>query len=173
VNKQTDTSERFYPVGKYKVWVKRKDGSITDEEIIHNIITTEGINNMQDVYFHGSSQTATWYIGIYTGTYTPVITATAATIASAATETSSYDESNRVAYNEAAASSRVTSNSANPAEFTASATIAVKGAFLISSATKQGTSGVLFSVSNFSSTKNLDDGDKLYIQYDITGADGS
>jgi hypothetical protein len=103
--------------------------------------------------FHGSTQVGTWYLGVFEGNYTPVAGLLASTIAGAATETTAYDETTRPAYNEAAAASKVTTNSANKATFTFNATKTLYGAFLISDSTKAGTSGTLMAAAKFAAPK--------------------
>jgi hypothetical protein len=61
----------------------------------------------------------------------------------------------------------VASNSASPASYTINATATVGGAFLISNNTKGGTTGVLFSASDFSAPGDrvVASGDTLNVTY--------
>jgi hypothetical protein len=61
----------------------------------------------------------------------------------------------------------VISNSASPAAFTINATATVGGAFLISNSTKSGTTGILFSASDFQSPgdRSVASGDTLNVTY--------
>lgn len=145
-------------------------GEVIDEWEDHNLVTNEGLNALLDIMFHGSTQITTWYIGVFEGNYTPVATVTAATITSASTESTAYDESTRVEYNEAAASSQSTTNSANKATFTFNATKTIYGAFLVSASAKSATSGTLFSAAKFSSSKSVVSSDQLLLTYTFTAA---
>jgi hypothetical protein len=142
-----------------------RDGKVIDEFETGNIVVNEGLNHALDVLLHGATQVGTWYIGLFEANYTPVATVTAATITAAATETTAYDETTRVAYNEAAASSQSTTNSANKATFTFNAAKTIYGAFLVSNSTKSGTTGTLLSAAKFPSAKTVDIADQLLLTY--------
>ena len=75
--------------GKYTGQLIR-DGKIIDEFEDHNLVVNEGLNSLLYIYFHGSTQITTWYMGVFEANYTPVSTVTAATIASASTECTAY-----------------------------------------------------------------------------------
>jgi hypothetical protein len=147
-----------------------RDGKVIDEWEDHNLVVDEGLNHVLDVVLHGSTQVSTWYIGVFEGNYTPVSTVTAATITSASTECTAYDESTRVAYVEAAASAKVTTNSANKATFTFNATKTIYGAFLASASAKSATTGTLLSAARFGSSKSVVDDDQLLLTYTFTAA---
>lgn len=144
-----------------------RDGEVIDVTEDHNLITNEGLNATLNVMFHGDTQIGTWYIGIFEGNYTPVATVTAATITSASTESTAYDESTRVAYDEAAASGQSMTNTASKATFTMNATKTIYGAFLVSASAKSATSGTLFAASRFSSSKSVVSTDQLLITYQL------
>lgn len=147
-----------------------RDGKIIDEWEDHNLVVNEGLNALLDIMFHGSTQITTWYCGLFEANYTPVATVTAATITAAATETTAYDEATRVEYNEAAASSQSTTNSANKATFTFNATKTIYGAFLVSNSTKSGATGTLFSAARFSTAKSVVSADQLLLTYTFTAS---
>lgn len=147
-----------------------RGGQLIDAWEDPNIVVDEGLNHLLDVAFHGSTQVGTWYIGLFEGNYTPLSTVTAATIAAASTECTAYDETTRVAYNEAAAASKVTTNSANKATFTFNASKTIYGGFLVSTSTKSGTSGTLMSASRFGSAKTVESADQLLVTYTFTAS---
>lgn len=147
-----------------------RDGQVIDEWQDHNLVVNQGLNALLDIMFHGSTQVNPWYLGLFEANYTPVATVTAATIASAATECTAYDEATRQEYNEAAASAQSTTNSANKATFTFNATKTIYGAFLASDSTKSGTSGTLFSAAKFASPKSVVATDQLLLTYTFTAA---
>lgn len=147
-----------------------RDGKVIDEWEDHNIVVNEGLNHILDVVFHGATQVATWYLGVFEGNYTPVATVTAATITSASTESTAYDETTRVEYAEAAASSQVTTNSATKATFTFNATKTIYGAFLVSASAKSATTGTLLSAAKFSTSKSVVDDDQLLLTYTFTAS---
>lgn len=136
-----------------------------------NTVVNEGLDHILDAVFHGGSQISTWYIGIFEGNYTPVPGDTASDIATNSTESTAYDEANRVEWNEAAPSGQSIDNSANRAQFTMNDTKTIYGAFLISSNTKEGTTGTLMSASKFSASRSVQSSDQLLITYTFTAAD--
>lgn len=142
-----------------------RNGAVIDEFDCPNLVVNEGLNAMLDTQFHAGTQVSTWYIGVFEGNYTPVATVTGATIASAATESTAYVSTTRPVYNEAAAASQSITNSASRASFVFNATKTIYGAFLISDATKAGSSGVLFSAARFTNAKSVESGDELLLTY--------
>lgn len=147
-----------------------RKGEVIDEFEAPNLVVNEGLNHMLNVLFRGTTQVNPWYVGIFEGNYTPVATVTAATIASASTECTAYTSSTRVEYDEAAASSQVTTNAASRASFIFNATKTIYGAFIVSSNTKSGTAGTLFAAARFSSSKAVDSGDELLLTYAFTAS---
>jgi len=147
-----------------------RKGKVIDEWRDHNLVVNEGLDALLNIMFHGSTQITTWYIGLFEGNYTPVATVTAATIVAAATECTAYTQSTRQAYDEAAASSQSITNSASRATFTFNASKTIYGAFLVSLATKSGTTGTLFSAAKFSTSKSVESGDELLLTYNFTAA---
>ena len=145
-------------------------GRVIDEWEDHNLVVNEGLDSLLNIMFHGSTQITTWYMGVFEGNYTPVSTVTAATITSASTECTAYTSSTRPAYDEAAASSQSITNSASRASFVFNATKTIYGAFLVSTSTKSGTSGTLFSAARFSSSKSVVSTDELLLTYTFTAA---
>lgn len=142
-----------------------RDGKVIDEFQDHNLVVNEGLNRILNVMFSGTAQSAAWYMGVFEGNYTPVATVTAATIATAATECSAYSNATRPIYTSATSTTQNVTNSANRASFIFNATKSIYGAFLISDATKGGTSGVLFSAARFTGVKNVESGDELLLTY--------
>jgi len=153
--------------GYFNVTCKGPDGQVKWEEVAHNIVTNEGLDHILDIVLHGDTQVSPWYVGIKNAG----AVAAGDTLASHGgwTENTNYT-GNRQEYDEAAASSQSTTNSASKASFaidTDSQTIA--GAFLASVAT--GTAGTLLCVADFAGTKAADDGDTLEVTYTIGAAD--
>lgn len=135
-----------------------------------NLICNEGLDHILNVLLRGTTQVSPWYTGLFEGDYTPSATVTAATITSASTESTAYDETTRVEYNEAAASSQSTTNSANKATFTMNATKTIYGAFLASASAKSATTGTLLAATRFSTSRAVIDNDVLLITYTVSAA---
>lgn len=147
-----------------------KDGKLKWEEQSHNLVVNEGLDDMNTKYFTGSGYTAAWYLGLISGT-SPTIAA-GDTLASHAGWTevpvSTGYTGNRKAVTFGGATTAdpsVISNSGSAAQFAMLGTYVVSGAFLCSVAS--GTSGVLFSASQFSSPgdRSVVSGDTLNVTY--------
>lgn len=162
-------SSKLHVGGKF-VGQHVRHGEVIDEFEDDNLVVNEGLNSLLNVYFAASTQITTWYLGIFEANYTPVATVTAATIATASTECTAYDETTRPEWQEAAAASQSITNSANRATFTFNATKQVYGAFLVSSNTKSGTGGTLFAAAQFSTSKSVVDDDQLLLTYTFSAA---
>jgi len=139
----------------------------------HNIWTDEGLNRLLDVFFHATTQTSTWYCAIFENDFT--MDGDENYDVPGYTESTSYDEETRPAYNEAASSSKSMTNSANKAVFTISATKTIYGASLVSVNTKGdhtgGGNNVLACGGKFATSRACVDNDVLNLTYTVTSAD--
>ncbi len=164
-------NEKVKAGGVFTVQCHDKDGNLKWAEENHNLVVNVGLKDMNDKYFTGSSYTATWYIGLYgaASTNNPAAGDTAASHAGW-TEVTAYSQATRPAATFAAATTAdpsVITNSASPATFSINGTTTVGGAFLISNNTKGGTTGILFSASDFQSPgdRSVVNGDTLTVTY--------
>lgn len=155
--------------GEYHCQIVR-NGVVIDEWTEKNLVTNEGLNSLLNIMFNSAAQITTWYTGVFEGNYTPTNSVTAATIASAATECTAYTSSTRPEYTEAASTAQYTTNAANRASFVFNAAKTIYGAFLVSSNTKNGTSGVLFSAARFGTSKAVESGDELLLTYGFSAS---
>jgi len=144
------------------------DGQEKWKEEQDNLIVTEGLTDLLDKYFKGSSYTATWYVGLK-DTGTALAADTMASHSSWA-EIVPYSDSNRPTLTLGTPSAGSVDNSASKASFTINATDDVYGAFTTTNNTKSGTSGVLYGVVDFSSTRSVISGDTLEAQVTLTSA---
>lgn len=137
--------------GVFHVQCFDKDGNLKWETSEHNLVVNQGLQNMNTQYFKGSSYTAALYLGLITGPGSGITYAASDTLASKGwNEFTDYTGARKaVTFGTATtAAPSVISNSASPATFTISgAGGVVAGAFLCT--VSSGTSGVLFSESNF------------------------
>ncbi len=155
--------------GRYHIEHVR-GGEVIDREDVTNIVVNEGLDHLLNTVFHGGTQINTWYLGLFEGNYTPVATATGASISGAATECVAYDEAQRQEFKEGAASAQSITNAADKATFTMNASKTIYGAFLVSNGTKGATSGTLFSAARFASPKQVVDDDQLLLTYTFTAS---
>ena len=119
----------------------------------------------------GGTVSTTWYLGLY-GAGASNTPAAGDTMSSHAgwTEVTPYSNATRPTCTFATpttADPSVATNSASPATFNINATQTVGGAFLVSNSTKGGSTGTLFSASDFSSPgdRSVVSGDTLNVTY--------
>lgn len=155
--------------GVFHVQCFDKDGNLKWSTSEHNLVVNEGLQDMNTQYFKGSTYTAAFFLGLITGPGSGTTFAAADTLASKAwTEYTDYSGSRKaVTFGTATtADPSVISNSASPSSFTISgAGGVVAGAFLCT--VSSGTSGVLFSESDFQSPgdRTVVAGDTLNVTY--------
>lgn len=156
--------------GVYKVECHDAQGNLKWEESTHNLVVNQGLQDMNTQYFKGSAYTAAWYLGLITGPGSGTAIAASDTLASHAgwTEFTNYSGNRKaVTFGTATtADPSVIDNSGSPSSFTISGGGGVvAGAFLCSVAT--GTSGILFSASDFQSPgdRTVVAGDTLTVTY--------
>ena len=145
-------------------------GEVIDEFDVKNLVVNEGLNYILNAGLGNGTVITTWYVGLFSGNYTPLSTDTAATIASNATEVTAYSAGVRQTWTPVSASSQSITNSASQASFTFNNTVTVYGAFLVSTSTISGTSGKLFSAAQFSASKSVVSSDQLLLTYTFTAA---
>ena len=169
VEKKITSMEQMLAGGVFTVTCHDKDGNLKWEERNHNLVVNEGLKDMNDKYFSGSTYTAAWYIGLVQGPASGTTFAAGDTLASHAgwTEDTAYTGNRKTATFGAAttADPSVISNTASPAQFTMNGTTTIGGAFLTNVDT--GTSGILFSASDFQAPgdRSVVNGDVLNVTY--------
>jgi len=157
--------------GVFTIECRDSEGNIRWAESLCNLVVNVGLQDMNDKYFSGSSYTAAWYIGLYgaAASNNPAASDTAASHAGW-TEITPYSNATRPACTFGAATAAdpsVITNSGSPAAFNINGTATVGGAFLISNSTKGGTTGILFSASDFAAPGDrvVASGDTLNVTY--------
>lgn len=155
--------------GVFRVECFDKEGNLKWVDEAHNLVVNEGLKDMNDKYFTGSTYTAAWYLGLITGPAASTTFNAGDTLATHAgwTEDTNYS-GNRKSVTFAAATladPSVITNSASPSVFNITGTTTVAGAFLTNVNT--GTSGILFSESDFQSPgdRSVVNGDTLNVTY--------
>lgn len=156
--------------GVYTIECVGADGKVKWAADSRNLVVNEGLQDMNAKYFTGTTYTATWFLGLYgaAASNNPVAGDTAAS--HSFTEIVPYSNATRPACTfgtPTTADPSVATNSASPAAFSINATATVGGAFLISNNTKSGTTGVLFSASDFAAPgdRTVASGDTLNVTY--------
>lgn len=168
------SSEKVKAGGVFTVQCFDKDGQLKWEAKEHNLVVNVGLKDMNDKYFSGSSYTAAWYIGLY-GAAASNDPAAGDTMSSHAgwTEVTAYSQATRPQAVFGAATTAdpsVISNTSSVAVYSINGTTVVGGAFLTSDNTKGGTTGILFSASDFQSPgdRSVASGDTLNVTYQFS-----
>lgn len=160
--------------GEYKLQCFDSEGNLKWEMGGHNLVVNQGLQNMNTEYFTGVGYTATWYLGLYgaASSNNPTANDTAA-LHPGFTEITPYSNATRPACSFGTATTAdpsVITNSLSPAAFNINGVATVGGAFLISDNTKGGSTGVLFSASDFQAPGDrvVASGDVLNVQYSFS-----
>lgn len=161
-----------YGGGVFCIQCFDKEGNLKWEDKAHNLVVNEGLQDMNTKYFKGSSYTAAWYLGLVEGPGSGTTIAAGDTLATHAGWTENTDYSgNRKAVTFGTATTAdpsVIDNSGSPSSFSMTGTATIAGAFLASVDT--GTSGILFSASDFQSPgdRSVVSGDTLNVTYEFS-----
>ena len=156
--------------GEYHIECRDKDGNLKWSTTVPNLVVNVGLQDMNTKYFSGATYTAAWYIGLY-GAGSTNNPAAGDTMSSHAgwTEVTAYSNANRPTATFGTATTAdpsVISNSASPATFNINGTATIGGAFLTSNNTKGGTTGTLFSASDFTGgDRSVVNGDTVNVTY--------
>jgi hypothetical protein len=174
LTKALDAGESASAKGVYSIQCFDKDGNLKWEAQCPNLVVNVGLQDMNAKYFTGSAYTAAWYIGLY-GASASNTPAAGDTMSSHAgwTEVVPYSQSTRpqcVFGTPTTANPSVATNSASPAVYSINATATVGGAFLVSNSTKSGSTGTLYSASDFTSPgdRSVVSGDTLNVTYTLS-----
>lgn len=171
ISRTIQSEESAKAGGVYRIECRDSENNLKWVAEEHNLVVNEGLQDMNAKYFTGSSYSATWYLGLYgaASSNNPLATDTAASHPGF-TEITPYSNATRPTCTfgtPTTADPSVATNSASPATFTINATATVGGAFLISNSTKGGSTGVLFSASDFAAPgdRSVASGDSLVVTY--------
>ena len=167
---------------KYRFVCRNPDGDIKWIHEEHNLIPNEGLDHALDVLLSGGTQITSWFVGLIDNTSFTEVAAddTAAKIALTKNhpttndwqELDDYSQATRPAFTDGGVSGQSLDNSASPAAFSINATVTVNGAFLVSSSTKGGATGTLFSCASFTGgNKAAANGDTLNVTVTVSSQD--
>lgn len=150
-----------------------KYGNFKWKEEAKNIVTDTGIHHVMEAGLTtNSTEVVNWYVGLIGTSATQVSdTNTMTTTNRAWSESTLYSESTRPEWSKTLAAQSC-GNTGAKATFTLNTNgTTIGGAFISSSKTAGGSSGILLSAAAFGSKKTGDSGDKLEVSYKIVGSD--
>ena len=166
--------ESAHATGRFKMQCLDKDGKLKWEAEESNLVVNVGLAYMAGSALTSVTAITTWYVGLY-GAGASNTPAAADTMSSHAgwTEVVPYSNATRPActfVTATTANPSVATNSASPASFNINATATVGGAFLVSNSTTGGSTGTLFSASDFTSPgdRSVTSGDTLNVTYTLS-----
>lgn len=159
----SDTNFNLTPKTTYHVECWR-DGKLIWEEKFPNLVTTAGKNKLLDATFKTGLTTPAWYVGLVdNASYSAYAAADTMSSHAGWIEGVPYSDSTRRTFTPGTIASGSVDNSASKAVFTINATLTIRGAFLVDNSTKSGTSGTLYGVGDFATTRSVISGDTLNV----------
>lgn len=137
------------------------------EEFSSNLVVTEGLNYILSSALRGVTAIPSWFIAVFSGDVSVAAGWEASNFTANSTEATAYASTSRPAWTPAAVSGGIISSYAAKAEFVATSAVTLRGAALISSSVKSGTSGTLVSASRFATDKALAEDEILDVGYQL------
>lgn len=151
--------------GHVKIVCRDPDGNIKWMEEGKNIVVNTGI----DYILTNDLAAATIYIGLMTGTPSPLATWTMTD--AAGVEAAGYSAGTRPAWGQGEPSSQAVTNGTAVSYTMDGTDTTIGGAFLTTDSTKDGTAGTLLAAKAFTGgNKTVGNGDTLEVTYTITGS---
>lgn len=165
--------EQLQAFGRYEVECRDRHGNLKWKDHINNLITTVGKNDLLDKYLAGSSYTAAFYLGLISSvSYSAVaagdtMSSHAGWLEAGNANVPAYSQGARptAAWSSASSGSKALSSGL---VYTITSAGTLKGCFLTTVATKDGTTGILFSAGLFSGgDKPVSIADSLTVSYSL------
>lgn len=151
--------------GRWLVQCHNADGSLAWEEEVPNMVVSDALNDLLNVYFASGTQKTSWFLGLIDNAgYSAIASGDTMASHSGWSESVAYTAGTRPAWTPGAAAGGSIINP-TPAVVTMNATTSIRGAFITSNNTKGGTTGTLFATGLFGSIQSLVSTQALSFQY--------
>lgn len=131
----------------------RHGNPVGEKETVHNKMPVEFLDYMLNAAHKGGTQFTDWYVGLYSGNYSPTGNETMATLPSACNEFTGYDGAMRPKAVFGNVVNGRLDNQDNLIELTFTQDVAVRGGFLTAGQGKGATTGICASVVRFNSPR--------------------
>ena len=155
--------------GRFQIEHRNKAGELIGKYDFPNGIVDEGLNHILETQFNGGTPITSWYVGLIdNASFSALANADVMNSHAGWQESDDYSEATRPEWTAGTAASRQITNSAT-VDFSINATVTLKGIFITSNNTKNGTTGVLWSTAAFSSNVSANNGDTLKVTYTVSG----
>jgi hypothetical protein len=169
VESEADPNLALKVTHTYKFEAYDENENLKWQEEVPNLVVDEGLDDILDKYYKGSSYGASHFVGI-TGSSPSFASGDTMSTHGGWSEVTFYDEASRPSYDPGSVSSQSVDNANSKATFTISSNnTVIGGAFLTTDSTIGGTSGTLIGGASFNAgDKKLDDGDTLNVTVTAT-----
>ena len=160
-----------YNIGLKNIWdvvCYDSEGQEKWRESNRNLVTTEGLNHVLSIVLDGGTQITGWYVALK-GAGSAAAGDTMSSH-SGWSEDVTYSDSYRQTLTLGTASSGSIDNTASKANFSINGSTTIAGAFLVSSDSKSSSSGKLYGVVDFASSRAVISGDTLIVTVTLTAA---
>jgi hypothetical protein len=153
----------------YTIECRGADGALKWTEVIENLVTTAGKNDILTNQFKGSSYTASWFVGLVdNASYSAYNAADTMSSHAGWIENANYSQGTRPALTFGTASSGSLATS-SASTFSMSSGVTIRGAFIVTNSTKSGTTGTLYSVGDFTGgSRTVVNGDTLSVSATVS-----
>lgn len=158
------TVENYYQVEHW-----RQENLLWRATSVPNLVTTAGKNKLLDATLKTGLLTPAWFLGLVSNTgFTGYVVADTAGAHAGWTESTAYSEAVRQTWSPGGISAGSVSGAT--ASFSTNATTVIRGAFMIDSSTKGGSTGTLYGEVDFGASVSVINGDLILLTVTCTAS---
>lgn len=134
-------------------------GNVLQRGEDHNLLPVESLSYLANLILGVGTVLAPWYVGVFSGNYSPTSATKATDLPGAAVESVVYSEASRPQWDAVHNGTGLITNATDRAEFTVfTADTTLYGGFLVSDNNKGSGSGVLLSIARFATPYEVPSG---------------